>query len=58
MIAIARGLENGNPFAYLLLFMILYPPILIIIFTAWDKIKPKLMNVGQKKLKYKGKEWD
>lgn len=38
---IANGLENENPFAYLLVFVILYPPIMIILFTAWDKIKEK-----------------
>lgn len=41
MIAIARGLENMNPFAYLLLFVILCPPVLIIIFAVWNKIKSK-----------------
>ena len=39
MIRIALALEQGNPFAYLLLFMILYPPIIVIIFAIIDKIK-------------------
>lgn len=36
---IAMGLVNENPFAYLLLFMILYPPIMVIIFAIIDKFK-------------------
>lgn len=39
MQAIAIGLERGNPFAYLFLFVILYPPIVVIIFTIIDKIR-------------------
>lgn len=39
MQAIAIGLENGNPFAYMLIIMILYPPILIILFAVADKIR-------------------
>lgn len=39
MIRIAMALEQGNPFAYLLLFMILYPPIMVIIFAIIDKFK-------------------
>ena len=36
---IALALEQGNPFAYLLLFVILYPPIMVIIFAIIDKFK-------------------
>ena len=39
MIRIALALEQGNPFAYLLLFMILCPPIMVIIFAIIDKFK-------------------
>ena len=42
MQAIALGLENKNPFAYLFLFMILYPPIMVIIFAVIDRIRKKL----------------
>ena len=38
---IAIGLANGNPFAYLLLFMILYLPIMVIIFAIIDKFKKR-----------------
>ena len=38
---IAIGLANGNPFAYLLLFMVLYPPIVVIIFAIIDKFKKR-----------------
>lgn len=38
---IAIGLVNGNPFAYLLLFMILYPPIMVIIFAIIEKFKKR-----------------
>ena len=38
---IAIGLGQGNPFAYLFLFMILYPPIAVIIFAIIDKIKKR-----------------
>lgn len=31
MFTIAKALDDGNPFAYLLMFLILYPPIVIII---------------------------
>ena len=40
MQAIAIGLEQGNPFAYLFLFMILYP-LVVIIFAIIDKIKKR-----------------
>ena len=36
---IAIGLENKNPVAYMLLFVLLYPPIMIILFAIVDKIK-------------------
>lgn len=36
---IAIGIEKGNPFAYLLLLMILYPPIMVIIFAIIDKFR-------------------
>jgi len=39
MIRIALALEQGNPFAYLFLLMILYPPIMVIIFAIIDKFK-------------------
>ena len=42
MNAIAYGLETRNPFAYLLIFMILYPPIMIILMEIIEKIKNKL----------------
>lgn len=38
MFTIAKALDNGNPFAYLLMFLILYPPIVIIIFHIIDRI--------------------
>ena len=38
MFTIAKALDNGNPFAYLLMFLILYPPIVIIIFEIIDMI--------------------
>ena len=39
MQVIAIGLTKGNPFAYFLLFLLLYPPIMIIIFAIIDKIR-------------------
>lgn len=39
MFRIAYALESGNPFAYLLIFMIMYPPIMVIIFAIIDKFK-------------------
>ena len=41
---IAIGLETGNPFAYLLLFVVLYPPIMIILFWIIDKIKERFKH--------------
>ena len=41
MTFIAYGLETGNPFAYLLLILILYPSIMIIIMAIIDKIRGK-----------------
>lgn len=38
---IAYGLDNGNPVAYLLLFMLVYPPIMVIIFAVIDWIKKR-----------------
>lgn len=44
---IAYGLDNGNPVAYLLLFMLLYPPIMVILFAVIDWIKSgKLSHKG------------
>ena len=43
MQVLAIGLENKNPFAYLFLFMILYPPIMVIFFAIIDKIR-KIIN--------------
>lgn len=45
MFTIARGLENGNPFAYFFIFLILYPPIMIIMFAIIDKIKEKVSKI-------------
>lgn len=42
MIMIALALENGNPFAYLLLFLLLCPPIMVIIFAIINKIIDKM----------------
>lgn len=39
MQVIALGLENKNPFAYLLLFVILYPPMMSILFAIIDRFK-------------------
>lgn len=36
---IAHGLSNGNPITFILLFMILYPPIMIIIFEIIDRLR-------------------
>lgn len=36
---IALGLENRNPVAYLLIFMFLYPPIMVVIFAIVEWIK-------------------
>lgn len=44
MFTIANALENDNPFAYLLLFVILYPPIAIIIMEIIEKIKNRLTD--------------
>ncbi len=41
MFRIAYAVEQGNPFAYLFLFMILCPPVMIIVFAIIDKIKSK-----------------
>lgn len=38
---IAYSLDNGNPAAYLLLFMLLYPPIMVIFFAVIDWIKKR-----------------
>lgn len=38
---IAIALAKGNPVAYLLLFVILYPPVMVIIFAIIDKIKKR-----------------
>ena len=38
---IAIGLAKGNPFAYLILFIILYPPVMVIIFDIIDKFKKR-----------------
>lgn len=39
MFLIARALDNGNPFAYLLMFMLFFSPIMVIIFAIIDKLK-------------------
>ena len=39
MQSIAIELEKGNPFAYLFLFIILYPPVMVIIMAIIDKFK-------------------
>lgn len=39
MQAIALGIANKNPFAYLFLFMILYPPVMVIVFAIIDRIR-------------------
>ena len=45
MFIIAQGLENGNPFAYLLCLLLILPPavfiIMVIIENIIDKIKKK-----------------
>ena len=38
---IAMGLKNGNPAAYCLIFVLLYPPIMWIGFYIVDKIKER-----------------
>lgn len=38
---IAYGLDVGNPAAYLLLFMLLYPPVMVIIYAVIDWIKER-----------------
>lgn len=48
MFTIANALENNNPVAYLLLFIILYPPIMIIIMEIIEKIK-KMLDRSDKK---------
>lgn len=42
---IAWGLETHNPAAYALIFLILYPPIFIIIFAIIDWIKEKILKL-------------
>lgn len=39
MFAIARALENGNPFVYLFFFILFEPPVMIILFAIIDKVK-------------------
>ncbi len=39
MFRIAYALDSGNPFAYMFMFMYLYPPILMIVFAIIDKFK-------------------
>ena len=41
MTMIGYGLATGNPFAYILIFMVLYPPIVIIAFGIIEWIKSK-----------------
>ena len=41
MEVIAHGLEIGHPFAYFLIFMLLYPPVFAIIFAVIDWIRNK-----------------
>lgn len=52
MQTIAIGLENGNPAAYLLILILLYPPVMIIFFAITDKIKSFI----NKRKNYKNKE--
>lgn len=47
MYIIAYGLATKNPVAYLLIFLLLYPPIMVIIFAIIDWIKSK-KNGGKK----------
>ena len=44
MFTIAKALDNGNPFAYLLIIVILCPPIVIILFEIIDKIKRRIKD--------------
>ena len=39
MFTIANALANHNPFAYLLLFVVFEPPVMIILMGIIDKIK-------------------
>ena len=39
MFTIARALENGNPFVYLFFVILFIPPVVIILFAVYDKIK-------------------
>ncbi len=52
MQTIATGLENKNPAAYLLIFMLFYPSVMIIFFAITDKIKGFI----NKRKNYKNKE--
>lgn len=45
MFAIAHALENGNPFVYLFIFLIFWPPVAIIVFTIVDKVKEKMNKI-------------
>ena len=42
MFRIAYALEQGNPFAYLLIMMIFIPPVCIIVFSVWGWIANKI----------------
>lgn len=44
---LAIGLARENPFVYLFFFMLLYPPIMIIIFAIIDWIKRKKKGVKE-----------
>jgi len=39
MFTIARALENGNPFVYLFFIVLFIPPVVILLFVAYEKIK-------------------
>lgn len=49
MLIIANALANHNPFAYLLLFVIFVPPIMIILMAIVDKIKKIIKKKRNKK---------
>ena len=48
MYRIAMALEQGNPFAYLLLVMLVLPPVFIIICGIIDKVREHADNRHEK----------
>lgn len=50
MFRIANALEQGNPFAYLLIVMIFIPPICIIMCSVWDWVANKIHGNRKKKV--------